>query len=194
MIIGIDEVGLGAWAGPLVVCAFAAPNESWTVPGLTDSKAFKGEAQVYIRSQLAGRLSREFPSHHVLISVDALDIDRYGIGVVLPMAMNRALEKLVDLAGLPDRVIVDGEDKNVLGAEFHSKADLKFPCVSAASVIAKVFRDDYMTGMSAEYPHYGFVSHVGYGTKEHRAALDKNGLCPLHRRSYQPMRGMVKTK
>jgi ribonuclease HII len=194
MIIGIDEVGLGAWAGPLVVCAFAAPDEEWTVPGLTDSKAFKGEAQVYARSQLSARLVRDFPQHHVLIAVDAVDIDARGIGAVLPMAMNRALERLIDLVGLPDRVIIDGEDKHIPGAEFVAKADMKFPCVSAASVIAKVYRDDYMTGMAADYPQYGFVSHVGYGTKEHRAAIDKIGLCPLHRLSYQPMRGIVEAR
>lgn len=194
MIIGVDEVGLGAWAGPLVVCAFAAPDESWTIPGLADSKKFQTEAQVLARSHISSKLLREFPNNYAMVEVEAQYIDLHGLTEVLSKALNRAVESLIKRLGLPDRVVIDGEDKGVPGAEFIPKADGTFPCVSAASILAKVHRDNYMTGMAGEYPQYGFVSHAGYGTPQHRKAIDAYGLCPLHRKSFQPMRGILDDK
>lgn len=183
-IIGIDEVGLGSWAGPLVVCAFYAPTEVWSLPALNDSKKL-GKST---REKLAKELMRQFPDQFALVTVDSWDIDKHGIAKVLPMAMERSLELLVKKTGLPNRVIVDGEDKGLRGAEYFPKADGLFPSVMAASVIAKVFRDDLMYRHAKTYPHYGFEKHVGYGTRAHQQALVDHGLCPLHRRSYRPMR------
>jgi ribonuclease HII len=188
-IVGIDEVGLGAWAGPLVVCAFAAPDEDWKMPSLDDSKKLaKG-----VRERVAKELMRKFPDNYTLIQVDSWDIDKHGIKKVLPMAMERALERLIDKTGVPNRVIVDGDDKGLKGAEYYHRADGQYPAVMAASVIAKVFRDDRMALYSEEYPKYGFENHVGYGVPKHEAAIRAHGMCPLHRRSFQPMKGLVYT-
>jgi ribonuclease HII len=181
-IIGIDEVGLGALAGPLVVCAFSAPSDDWKMLKLTDSKKL-GKVT---REQLAQELMTQFPDHYVLIQVEPSDIDKHGIGKCLPMAMERALERLVAKVGVPNRVIIDGEDKGVCaGAEFYPKADLNYPAVSAASVIAKVHRDRLMKEYSKSYPKWGFEQHVGYPTQAHRDALKKHGMSPIHRRSYK---------
>lgn len=184
-VIGIDEVGLGAWAGPLVVCAFSAPDELWKVPGLNDSKKLSKAR----REQLAKTLMRDYRGFFALIEVSSKDIDEQGIAAMLPWAMKTALNNLILATGIPDRVIIDGEDKHILGAEFYPRADGQFQAVMAASVIAKVYRDDKMTMFAKKYPEYGFEKHAGYGTAAHRAAMVRVGLCPLHRRSYRPMKG-----
>lgn len=184
MIIGIDEVGLGSWAGPLVVCAFAAPDETWTVPGLNDSKKLSRSE----RTRIGKELLKLYAERQCLVWVDSIDIDKYGIKASLPYAMEKVLTNLISVVGLPDRVIIDGEDKGISGAEFYPKADGNYPCVMAASVLAKMRRDDHMISLAEDYPQYGFENHVGYGTKEHQDAITAHGLCPLHRRSYQPMR------
>lgn len=183
MIVGIDEVGLGAWAGPLVVCAFAAHSESWIVPGLDDSKKL-GKT---VRNKLGKDLMRQYNGDYSLVQVEASDIDQYGIAKMLPFAMERALENLIESLGIPDRVIIDGDPKGLHGAEYFPRADGEFPCVMAASVIAKVYRDDLMVQHAVTHPQYGFDSHVGYGTKRHARALEEYGVCDLHRRSYKPI-------
>lgn len=180
-VVGIDEVGLGSLAGPLVVCAFSAPHPSWRLPGLTDSKKMSRS----LRESLASILVKEFSDFYVLIEASSSDIDRVGIGKVLPMAMERALDRILEKTGVPDRVIIDGEDKGIFGAEYYPKADLNFPAVSAASIIAKVHRDRLMVEYAGQYPGYGFEQHMGYPTKQHRDAVESLGQCPIHRRSYR---------
>jgi ribonuclease HII len=193
MIIGIDEVGLGAWAGPLVVGAFAAPSEDWQVAGLNDSKKLNRVQ----RTKIAKQLLREYSGFQVLVEVPSNRIDERGISNVLPEAMAEALETLIQRVGIPERVIVDGAPprskraNRILGAEFHVKADSKFPCVMAASVLAKVARDQTMRSLSVTYPYYGFDRHVGYGTNRHREAIVEHGICPLHRQSYSPIRSFL---
>ena len=97
-----------------------------------------------------------------------------------------ALERLVEKVGVPNRVIIDGEEKGVcVGAEYYPKADLDYPAVSAASVIAKVHRDNLMKEYGKSYPKWGFEQHVGYPTEAHTAAMKKHGMSPIHRRSYR---------
>jgi len=187
MIIGIDEVGLGAWAGPLVVCAFAAPDEYWSTKELNDSK----KLSKVVRERVSHFLSRTYSHAFHMVSISSEEIDRDGIGSSLVGAMNTALEELVKRVRVPDRVIIDGEPKKVYGAEFFPKADGKFPCVMAASILAKVSRDLVMAQWAQIHPQYGFEKHVGYGTKQHFDAIHTHGLCPLHRRSYQPMKSFI---
>jgi ribonuclease HII len=192
LIVGVDEVGLGAWAGPLVVCAFAARSDSWRLEGLDDSKKIDKKT----RRTLAKTLAEVHSDDYVLVQVDANEIDLVGIAAALPAAMDVALKKLIDLIGIPERVIIDGDpprrmldtETALLGAEYYPKADGNFPCVMAASVLAKVYRDDLMAAHAITYPEYGFERHVGYGTPRHAAALDEHGVCALHRRSYAPIR------
>lgn len=187
MIVGVDEVGLGAWAGPLVVCAFAAPDEEWTVEGLNDSKKLSPK----MRGIVDARIREALPGHWAVLYVDAETIDRHGVGVALKTAMSTAVDSIISLLGVPNRVIIDGEDNGIPGAEFYAKADSKFPSVMAASVIAKVARDGLMTRYAQEYPGFGFENHVGYGTPEHFAAIHAQGICPLHRQSYAPIKAQI---
>lgn len=187
LVIGVDEVGMGTWAGPMLVCAFAAPNESWTLPGIGDSKELSEKELVV----LSKTLMREFPKSFELVWVSAEEIDTYGLGPMHLGAMERAIFQLIDRVGVPDRVIVDGVKCPTLGAECHAGADANFPAVSAASIIAKVVRDEYMVRQSLEYPGYGFERHVGYGTALHRAALIERGVCPLHRRSVKTIKKLL---
>lgn len=184
LVVGIDEVGLGPWAGPLVVCAFAAPSESWVIEGLNDSKKLSDRQRV----DLSKTLLRTMPTAFELVWVPVEEIDSRGIGRVHMEAMERAAEKLIERVGVPWRVIVDGDRQPFAGAECYPKADGTYPSVMAASIVAKVARDEYMVRQSISYPEYGFDRHVGYGTAYHRAAIQRFGLCPLHRRSYKPIK------
>lgn len=186
-IIGVDEVGTGSWAGPFVVCAFAAPNESWALEGLNDSKKLTRNG----RGPLATALMRDFPRSFVLITAPVADIDAHGLEKTWRRAVELAVDRLIAQVGVPWRVIIDGNKQPVSGAECYPKADGKFPCVMAASVIAKVHRDTHMMEEAVKYPQYGFDKHAGYGTAQHRAALVAHGLSPIHRRSYSPMSELI---
>jgi ribonuclease HII len=188
---GSDEVGLGCWAGSLVVCAVVA-HRSWAFPGVTDSKKLTPAA----REQLYPRLTAEESLSYNLVEFSAQEIDEMGVGVAWKKAHSNAIQGALDLhesRGHSDTplVIVDG-NRGLLGALALPKADLLIPAVSAASIIAKVYRDRLMKKLDAEYPGYGFSSHVGYGTKQHQRALSLRGVCPIHRMSYAPMKFMRK--
>lgn len=180
-IIGSDEVGYGAWAGPLVVCAVAVPRD-WAPPeGLTDSKALSAA----LRRALYSRLY-ELPC--ALIGVPNYSIDLIGVGKALLRAHEAAVRQM--LVAFPDAdVVVDGAVglPNVPQARAVPKADATIPAVSAASVIAKENRDHIMRKYHLEFPVYGFDTNVGYGTKEHEHGLLLHGTCPIHRRSYRPV-------
>src|ERR1700757_5123545 len=168
MILGIDEVGRGPWAGPLVVGAVVLGGSS--IDGLTDSKKLskkrKEELDAIIRSQAAG---------FGLGWVHADEIDELGLSESLKLATRRAVEQVKTSY---HEIIIDGTinflaDTNK--GEYvttMAKADLLIPSVSAASIIAKVARDNYMTEQDAIYEGYKFASHVGYGTAVHRAAIE----------------------
>lgn len=183
MILGIDEVGRGPWAGPLVIGAVVLGGA--TIDGLTDSKKLskkrREELDVIIRQQANGV---------GLGWVAAEEIDHIGLSAALVLATKRAVEQV----RVPyHEIIIDGtvnflEDtskgKYVTTLK---KADLLIPSVSAASIVAKVARDAYMTEQDIIYPGYGFSRHVGYGTALHIAAIKKLGVTPLHRLSIAPL-------
>lgn len=184
MLIGVDEVGMGPWAGPMVVCAFAAPDERWAMEGLGDSKELT-DRQLAVMSKA---LMRTYPNSFELVWSSVEDIDQYGLGRMHLQAMEKAILQLIARVGVPDRVIVDGIKQPTLGAECYKGADANYPAVSAASIIAKVARDEYMVRQSVNYPEYGFDRHVGYGTDAHKTAIYTHGICPLHRRSVKPIK------
>lgn len=183
MILGIDEVGRGPWAGPLVVGAVVLGGT--TIEGLTDSKKLskkrREELNIVIRERAAG---------FGLGWVDASELDEIGLSAALVLATKRAVEQV----NAPyHEIIIDGTVnflKDTGKGKFVTtlpKADLLIPSVSAASIIAKVARDNYMAQQNTVYPGYGFSSHVGYGTAVHRAAIEKLGVTPLHRLSFAPL-------
>lgn len=181
MIIGIDEVGRGAWAGPLLVGAVALGEAN--IAGLTDSKKLTKKR----REVLADELKRS-EARIGLGWVSARDIDRIGMSEALKLASLRALRKIDG----PDieQIIIDGtirliDDPRVTTLK---QADLIVPAVSAASIVAKVTRDAYMTQMDVAFPGYGFTGHVGYGTSTHSAALQDIGPSRIHRMSFAPLK------
>lgn len=161
--VGIDEVGRGCWAGPLVAGAVIL---SRPMRGLRDSKQLTKAR----REVLAARIQKQALSYG-LGWVSAREIDELGLTLATTLAMRRALGSLT--AGY-DEIIIDG-NLNFLSdnpkARTMIKADDSVPVVSAASILAKVARDGYMADAANEYPEYGFTSHVGYGTKLHMERL-----------------------
>lgn len=174
---GMDEVGRGALAGPLVVAVVILPVECDL--SLKDSKLLSKRQRNQIAQQLLDQASS-----FGLGSVSATEIDQLGLSPALGLAASRAL---VHLDSPISVLIVDG-NHNVLGEDFvmtRVKADRDVACVAAASIIAKVYRDEIMVGMSSNYPEYGFDSHVGYGTARHLDAISRSGLTGIHRRSFK---------
>jgi len=184
MILGIDEVGRGPWAGPLVVGAVVLGGAE--IEGLTDSKKLTKKRReildIEIRKKAAG---------YGLGWVDASELDQIGLSAALVLATKRAVEQVT----VPyHEIIIDGT-VNFLASTSKGqyvttlkKADLLVPSVSAASIIAKVARDNYMALQDDLYPGYGFSRHVGYGTALHRAAIEKLSVTPLHRLSFAPLK------
>ncbi|HEX9679741.1 MAG TPA: ribonuclease HII [Candidatus Saccharimonadales bacterium] len=179
MEIGIDEAGRGAWAGPLVCAAVSLDGP---IRGLADSKTLARAA----REQLADIIQRRARGIGLGI-IGPMTIDRLGLAAALKRAFRLAWQRLDDKSRA---VVIDGPI-DYLGLP-HSRAiiraDGQIPAVMAASVIAKVTRDKIMFDQTRRWPNFGFDSHVGYGTKRHRQAIDRHGLTSLHRRSFRPMR------
>lgn len=191
-VIGIDEVGYGALAGPLVIGGVVSPA-GWTHPLLRDSKAFDGgteqkeRARIKVLQELA-KSEREDPSAtFYLHSTPSEEVDRIGVGAARLQAFEAVARAALD--GIPEGsglVVIDG-NLRVPGLEHAClpKADSFVPQVSAASIVAKVHRDTEMRLLDAQYPGYLFAKHKGYGSTEHQNAILRLGLCPLHRRSYK---------
>lgn len=176
LVAGVDEVGRGALAGPLSVGACVLPD-SPRIEGLNDSKQLTPQR----REELAvviKRVAIEWSVAHVSPS----EIDSLGMTAALKLAVVRALD------GLPggfDHVVVDGRPLNVVTCETAVvKGDSSVAAVAAASIIAKVERDALMVALSDEFPAYGFAINKGYGTADHLGAIDTEGMCEHHRRSF----------
>jgi ribonuclease HII len=183
VIVGIDEVGRGPWAGPLVSCAVAFAS-GLTISGLTDSKRLSKIARQSLRIKI-----KQNAKCIGIGWVTADEIDILGIAQATRLSMQRAYNQLSVEAS---EIIIDGS-KDYLGhrrSRAEIKADLTYPAVSAASVVAKITRDGYMQQMAKIYPYYGFESHVGYGTEQHKMALNRVGISPIHRLSFAPVKAL----
>ena len=184
MILGIDEVGRGPWAGPLVVGAVVLGGA--TIDGLTDSKKLSKKRRDVLDIEI-----REKAAGFGLGWVPADEIDRIGLSQALKLATRIAVEQIkvpyseIVIDGTVNFLAETGKGKYVTTMK---KADLLVPSVSAASIIAKVARDNYMEQQDEIYSGYGFKNHVGYGTAAHIAAIDKLGVTPLHRLSFAPLK------
>jgi len=179
MIVGIDEVGRGAWAGPLVVGAVLLGGAS--IEGLTDSKLLTRAQRETLDLEI-----RQKARAIGLGWVSARHLDAIGMSAALKLAAQRALGHI---RAEYDEIIIDGiirlvDDPRVT---LLKKADLLVPSVSAASIVAKVARDNYMRHVDGIFKSYKFTSHVGYGTMAHRKAIKEYGVTPLHRLSFAPL-------
>ena len=181
--VGIDEVGRGRWAGPLVAGAVMLSDP---IIGLRDSKKLSKKrrealsATVYEQAAAVG-LGWVWPA----------EIDANGLTWAVRTAMERAIAKI---AARYDEIIIDGNINYFAGnpkARAVIRADDTEPSVSAASIVAKVARDNYMAALGESYAGYDFASHVGYGTAAHRAALQLLGVSDIHRTSYKPIRALL---
>ncbi|MBC7512502.1 ribonuclease HII [Candidatus Saccharibacteria bacterium] len=183
MIVGIDEVGRGPWAGPLVIGAVVLGDTH--IDGLTDSKKLSKAKRETLSKQII-----EQAAACALGWVDANEIDSIGLSAALSLATRRAIEQIT----VPyHEIIIDGtvnflqDTGKGTYVTTMKKADLLIGAVSAASIIAKVARDDYMAECSVQYEGYGFEKHVGYGTAYHRAMIERFGITPEHRLSFAPV-------
>jgi len=186
---GVDEAGRGAWAGPVAAAAVVLTREmaeKWrsVLRSAQDSKTLKPQK----RFALAMELKAILPSWSVSM-VDSQIIDRDNILEATKSAMCQAIS---ELAVLPDIILIDGD--HAPGSGFRERTMIdgdSYSCaIACASILAKTCRDDLMTTLDAEFPAYGFARHKGYGTKEHQSALAKYGACPIHRRSFKPIKAI----
>lgn len=177
---GVDEVGVGPLAGPLVAAAVILPARV-VLPGLDDSKRLSAlrreRLDAAIRQQALGVCLAEVPSE---------DVDRLNVLRAALLAMRRALD---GLALRPDHVLIDARTLPDLGIAQTALigGDARDGSIAAASIVAKVHRDAVMRKLDARFPGYGFARHKGYCTREHLRALDRLGPCAVHRRSFAPV-------
>ncbi len=179
-IAGVDEAGRGALAGP-VIAAAVIMEEPFEIRGLTDSKKLSRSQ----RERLAPILKEKCLAWSIGVG-SVQEIDEINILKSTLQAMKRAVESLLIR---PDEVVVDGSQLPAIDmpAEAIVKGDLLVPIISAASVLAKVTRDQMMRGYADDYPQYGFEKNVGYGTAFHLKALSLYGISPIHRLSFSPV-------
>lgn len=180
LVAGVDEVGRGAWAGPVVAAAVVLPRDL-AIDGIRDSKQLSKAK----RQQMAAMIKKIAVGIGIGWAAPA-EIDEFGLSRALALAGARALGVIDRI----DAVILDGQH-NYLPGEYDVttiiRADGCCLNVAAASIIAKVARDNYMARVHQLHPEFGFDSNVGYGTKQHINQI-KNGITPLHRRSFKPVK------
>ena len=192
-IFGMDEVGRGPWAGPVTVGAVCLPvmrkDLLQKLEGVRDSK----DMTPLQRSTLDQKI-KDVALAWGIGSVSAKEIDEIGINPATKVAMQRALDQALQGAEIePDCLFLDYvlwperrdiPQVSIIGGDRHSLS------IAAASVLAKVSRDEYMIEMDAKYPQYGFALHKGYGTAKHQAALEEYGPSPIHRMYYKPLQAL----
>lgn len=200
MILGIDEVGRGPYAGPLVIGACIlgdwqnSENAEW-IEKLTDSKKLsaKRREELYV-------LIKEKALAAATGWVSSAEIDEIGLSEALRLATRRAVEQIQKTKVPFSEIIIDGTMNFLVGTKLEKyvstlkKGDFLVKEISAASILAKVERDNYMAKLDAVYPKYGFGKHVGYGTAAHQKAMEEFGLTPEHRRSFRPVREIAENK
>lgn len=200
MILGIDEVGRGPYAGPLVIGACIlgdwqnSENAEW-IEKLTDSKKLsaKRREELYV-------LIKEKALATATGWVSSAEIDEVGLSEALRLATRRAVEQIQKTKVPFSEIIIDGTMNFLVGTKLEKyvstlkKGDFLVKEISAASILAKVERDKYMAKLDTVYPEYGFGKHVGYGTAAHQKAMEEFGLTPEHRRSFRPVREIAESK
>lgn len=181
LIAGVDEAGCGPLAGPVVAAAVILAPDS-NIDGLADSKQLSEK-----RREELFPIIKKFALAWGIGRAEVAEIDKLNILQASLLAMQRAVKKLNIT---PNLILVDG--RNSPNLPYTTKTiingDQTEPCISAASIIAKVIRDREMIIYDHYYPEYGFAKHKGYGTKQHLAAIKNHGITPLHRTSFAPIK------
>lgn len=185
MAAGVDEAGRGPLAGPVYAAAVIL-DPARPIPGIDNSKALKA-----CERERLDELIRRRALAFAVARAEVEEIDRLNILQASLLAMERAVAALVPA---PSRVLVDGNRcPGVLPCPAHAlvDGDARVVAIAAASILAKVARDREMVALDARYPGYGFARHKGYSTREHLEALRRHGACPVHRRSFAPVRAVL---
>lgn len=183
-IAGVDEAGRGPLAGSLVVASVILPID-FKIEGIDDSKSISDK-----KRREAYELIKKHAIAYSIIFITPEEIDEYNIYKATQIGMIRAIDSLeikpehvlIDAMPLPDLTI---ENTSII------KGDKLSASIGAASILAKVTRDDYMKDMNIKYPNYNFDKHKGYGTKLHLENLEKFGPCEIHRKSYKPVKNFL---
>jgi ribonuclease HII len=184
MLAGVDEVGRGPLAGPVIAAAVILNPEN-PIQGLMDSKKISEKKRNILAIEI-----REKALAWAIGRAEHDEIDSINILQASLLAMKRAIESL---SIKPELVLVDGLNcpEIIYKVEAVIKGDSKIPAISAASIIAKVARDKEMTALDSQYPGYGFSRHKGYPTKMHVAALKELGVSSIHRKSFAPVKQLL---
>ena len=184
LVAGVDEAGRGPLAGPVVAAAVIL-DERQPIQGLADSKKLSAKRREALFDEIRAKALCCSIAQASVEEIDALNILQATL-----LAMRRAV---LGLRLPPKLVLVDGNRLPVLEirSEAIVKGDEKVPCISAASILAKVTRDRWCKQYHVEFPQYGFDQHKGYGTAEHLAALRQHGACPQHRKTFRPVREVL---
>ena len=178
-IVGIDEVGRGCWAGPVAVGAYVFHAQQPRVRGVNDSKKLLPAKRRHVYAKLQNH------DYSVLYGAVA-DIDRLGIAVMIENLIAQLIEQF---QGDNTLFLIDGKFRREFGQHTRKviDGDAIYYSIAAASILAKVERDDLMYELSKQFPAYDLASNKGYGTKFHQEAIATHGICELHRRSWDPI-------
>ena len=180
IIAGVDEAGRGPLAGPVIAAAVIL-DYNRPIQGLADSKKLSAKKREHLAVEI-----REKSLAWAIGRVDHGEIDRINILQASLLAMKIAIE---GLKVIPDHVMVDGNQCPRINCSVEAvvRGDQTVQAISAASILAKIARDEEMMSMDVVYPGYGFASHKGYPTSEHLSALEKLGICAIHRLTFAPV-------
>lgn len=180
LVCGVDEAGRGPLAGPVVIAAVIMPALE-RIDGINDSKKLTAKK----RSELIKVIKKKALAISVVM-IHEKEIDELNIYQATKKGMLEAIEKL---KVKPEYCLIDAMPLSELSMPHTSliHGDARSASIAAASIVAKVTRDEYMEKMDFKYPNYGFKRHKGYCTKQHKEALEKYGPCPIHRKTYYPV-------
>ncbi len=205
-IAGVDEVGVGPWAGPVVAGAMKVKSlrlRSSSYGGQVKSKVKSQKIFKYIRDSKLLDWKRREEVYKFLTESDwaewgigvaeVVEIDKWGLGEARRMAMKRAIEKIKPA---PDFLLIDAvklkEYQEI--SESIVKGDAKIFSIACASIVAKVTRDRMMRKLAQKYPYWGFDKHKGYGTKFHQEMIQRYGISPIHRKTFEPIKEVWKLR
>lgn len=187
LVCGVDEAGRGPLAGPVFAAAVIL-DPRCVIPGLADSKRLTARQRGILAPQIRARATAWAVASSSVEEIDSLNILRASL-----LAMQRAVQRLTLT---PQQVLVDGLHRPQLAMPVQAivRGDATVAAIAAASVLAKVARDEEMLALHRSYPEYGFDRHKGYPTPMHLAALRQHGICAVHRRSFAPVRTLLAGK
>jgi ribonuclease HII len=192
LVCGLDEVGRGPLAGPVVAACVVIPKEMRNLDFIVyikDSKKVSSKK----REMLFEAITKHFP--YAISALSPQEIDKHNILQASLLAMSKAHNEVLGFGALIEHALVDGNKLPILSTPASAivKGDGKSKTIAAASIIAKVYRDRIMQELAQEFPHYGWERNSGYPTKEHREALLKYGVTSAHRRSFAPVRNIIES-